>query len=87
MSIMTNKYGLFKYDTVNDGLQKFNINIALNDNWDKVDSAMSETDATLSETKTNVENLREGFITFSAMNGKPTVAVSFIVQFQDAVTI
>lgn len=42
MSIMTNKYGLFKYDTVNDGLQKFNINIALNDNWDKVDSAMSE---------------------------------------------
>ena len=60
MSIMTNKYGLFKYDTVNDGLQKFNINTALNDNWDKVDSAMSETDATLSETKTNVESLREG---------------------------
>lgn len=63
MSIMTNKYGLFKYDTVNDGLQKFNINTALNDNWDKVDSAMSETDAALSETKTNVENLREGLTT------------------------
>lgn len=60
MSIMTNKYGLFKYDTVNDGLQKFNINTALNDNWDKVDNAMSETDATLSETKTNIESLREG---------------------------
>lgn len=49
MSIMTNKYGLFKYDTVNDGLQKFNINTALNDNWDKVETAINTAKSELNE--------------------------------------
>lgn len=56
MSILTEKYGLFKYDTATDGLQKFNINTALNNNWDKVETVMSENE-------TNVESLREGLTT------------------------
>ena len=38
MSTTTDHLGLFKYDPSTDGSQTFNIQKALNENWDKVDA-------------------------------------------------
>lgn len=40
MSTSTPNLGLFKYDPNTDGAQTFNIQKALNENWDKVDAAV-----------------------------------------------
>lgn len=42
MSTTTDKLALFKYDPSTDGAQTFNIQKALNDNWDKLDDAVKE---------------------------------------------
>ena len=72
MSTMTEKYGLFKYNTDTDGLQKFNINLALNDNWDKVENAINNTNEALSTTKNNVDTLRENLIDGSLIVNRTT---------------
>ena len=41
MATNTEELNLFKYDTEKDGKQTFNINKALNENWDKIDSFAS----------------------------------------------
>lgn len=41
MSTTTENLGLFKYDPNTDGTNTFNIEQALNDNWDKLDAAVS----------------------------------------------
>lgn len=41
MSTTTENLGLFKYDPSTDGANTFNIKQALNDNWDKLDAAVS----------------------------------------------
>ena len=38
----TENLNLFKYDTENDGKSTFNVDLALNDNFDKIDSKMFE---------------------------------------------
>ncbi len=40
MSTQTTNLKLFKYDPLTDGSQTFNVDTALNDNWDKVDIAV-----------------------------------------------
>lgn len=40
MSANTPNLGLFKYDPSTDGAQTFNVERALNENWDKVDSSI-----------------------------------------------
>ena len=47
MSTTTDKLALFKYDPSTDGAQTFNIQKALNDNWDKLDDAVKEILTTL----------------------------------------
>ena len=47
MSTTTDKLALFKYDPRTDGTQTFNIQKALNDNWDKLDDAAKEILTTL----------------------------------------
>ena len=42
MSMTTDKLALFKYDPSTDGAQTFNIQKALNENWDKLDDAVKE---------------------------------------------
>ena len=42
MSTTTDKLALFKYDPSTDGAQTFNIQKALNDNWDNLDDAVKE---------------------------------------------
>ena len=40
MSTQTNKLGLFKYDPIVDKEELFDIQEALNDNWDKIDNSI-----------------------------------------------
>ncbi|WP_302661671.1 hypothetical protein, partial [uncultured Dysosmobacter sp.] len=42
MSTTTDKLALFKYDPSTDGAQTFNIQKALNENWDKLDDAVKQ---------------------------------------------
>ena len=42
MSTTTDKLALFKYDPSTDGAKTFNIQKALNENWDKLDDAVKE---------------------------------------------
>lgn len=42
MSKKTENLGLFEYDTQTDGKQKFNINTALNNNFDKIDTVIGD---------------------------------------------
>jgi len=46
MSTTTANLGLFKYNTTTDANVAFNINTALNANWDKIDAAISNTGGT-----------------------------------------
>lgn len=41
MSKQTKNLGLFQYDPQEDGAQTFNIDVALNENWDKIDDAIN----------------------------------------------
>lgn len=52
MSTTTDKLALFKYDPRTDGTQTFNIQKALNDNWDKLDDAAKEILTTLANKAT-----------------------------------
>lgn len=52
MSTQTNKLGLFKYDPIVDKEELFDIQEALNDNWDKIDSNL-------------ITNIEEGLATGS----------------------
>lgn len=72
MSTLTENLGLFKYDTSTDGSMPFNINQALNNNWDIIDSAISN--GSLSATCSLSEN---GFIKFN--NG-------LIINYGNAIT-
>ena len=47
MSSETENLGLFKYDPVADKDQTFNIDLALNQNWDTVDEAMAQREGLL----------------------------------------
>ena len=47
MSTTTPNLGLFKYDPANEGELNFDIQQALNDNWDKIDTRMVEHTHTL----------------------------------------
>lgn len=44
MSTQTNKLGLFKYDPIVDKEELFDIQEALNDNWDKIDNSIKNAD-------------------------------------------
>ncbi len=46
MSKNTKNYGLFEYEPETDGAQTFNIQSALNENWDKIDETLAATDPT-----------------------------------------
>ena len=46
MSKNTKNYGLFKYEPEKDGAQTFNIQSALNENWDRIDEALAASDPT-----------------------------------------
>ena len=51
MSKNTKNYGLFEYEPEKDGAQTFNIQSALNENWEKVDEALAASDPTKADTK------------------------------------
>lgn len=42
MSLFTNFLNLFKWDTQTDGEEEFDIDKALNDNWDKIDTKFND---------------------------------------------
>ena len=48
MSDLTNNLELFKYNTAEDGKQVFDIDAALNANWDKIDAFKHEVDTVFS---------------------------------------
>lgn len=49
MSLLTEILSLFKYDPAADGAQTFNIEKALNENWDRIDAFAKITNQSLSE--------------------------------------
>ena len=73
MSTTTSNLGLFKYDTTTDGQLAFNINTALNDNWDILDKSTLKGDiialgssGTQSLTNNRIHKITcSGTITFS----------------------
>lgn len=70
MSTTTDKLALFKYDPSTDGAQTFNIQKALNDNWDKLDDAVKEILITLANKAPNGYGL--GQIAYGpTFDGKP----------------
>lgn len=53
MSMVTNLLKLFKYEPGKDDAQTFNLDAALNENWDKVDDAVAE----LGKNKADLDSL------------------------------
>jgi hypothetical protein len=47
MSKQTKNLGLFEYDPTDDGAKTFNLETALNENWDKLDAFAEETNQSL----------------------------------------
>ena len=56
MSTETEKLELFKYNPQTDGEQTFNISLALNNNWDKIDENAQEVESALNN-KVNISTL------------------------------
>lgn len=48
MSLFTNFLNLFKWDVKTDGEEEFDIDKALNDNWDKIDAKYGNLNSTVS---------------------------------------
>ena len=57
MSVLSNFLKLFKYDKEEDANNTFNIETALNENWDKVDAFASGTNITVRELVSQVATL------------------------------
>ena len=70
MSKNTKNYGLFEYEPETDGAQTFNIQLALNENWDKIDEALAATDPTKITTKAKPADGDGVMIADSADGGK-----------------
>ena len=70
MSKNTKNYGLFEYEPEKDGAQTFNIQSALNENWEKVDEALAASDPTKADTKATPTDADGVMIADSADGGK-----------------
>jgi hypothetical protein len=58
MSDYTSKLNLYKVDPTIDGEEKFNIKTMMNNNWDKIDTKVSEIDQKLSGIEDNANNYK-----------------------------
>lgn len=71
MSSFTNFLNLFKWNSIEDGEEEFDIDKALNDNWDKIDTKLEThikgVNKEVSDFKTEVNN---GFNTFKQQTNK-----------------
>ena len=74
MSENTKKLDLFKYDTETDGKQTFNLNIGLNDNWDKLENKIS-----VSEYSATAE-YPQGYWVRGELNGERKLFESLVEQ-------
>lgn len=57
--MFTKFLNLFKYDPVTDGAQTFNIQLSLNDNWDKIATWAAAIAKTLEQLGLDVDDLAE----------------------------
>lgn len=75
---------LFKYDPVTDGAQTFNITLALNDNWDKLERWAAEIDriARAAATQDDLDALREETETLIKMIATDIVDNQFEITFE-----
>lgn len=62
MSVFTDFLNLFKWDTTVDGEEEFNIDKALNENWDKIDSKMKQHVDSTGFAHSNVTQSKDGFM-------------------------
>ena len=83
MTTTTNNLRLFKYDTTTDVNVAFNLNLSLNDNWDKIDTAFGNMNNTINQKQdklvsgTNIKTINGSSIlgngslsTFPSQSGK-----------------
>ena len=73
MSKNTKNYGLFEYEPEKDGAQTFNIQSALNENWEKIDEALAASDPTKAGTKETPADADGVLLADSADDGKAAV--------------
>lgn len=59
MSEETQTLHLFKYNTSTDGNQLFNINVSLNDNWDKIDTFAENVNNTVDNINGAIDNIND----------------------------
>lgn len=82
MSSLTTNLKLFKYDKVADGNKQFNIDAALNDNWDKIDNALASASAGIVQpdgsTKTVLEVVTKNSSDITDITTKQKEIVDFI---------
>lgn len=62
MSKFTNFLNLFKWNTVDDSEEEFDIDKALNDNWDKIDDKMEKHVNSTDLIHTNATQTKDGFM-------------------------
>lgn len=62
MSKFTDFLNLFKWDTTADGEEEFNIDKALNENWDKIDNKIKQHVDSTGLAHSNVTQTKEGFM-------------------------
>lgn len=85
MSSNTTNLNLYKADTVADGLNTFNIKTMLNDNWDKVDGAVSAKEPTISTKNSAFNQSFETSTSNIKMDGVVSVGASANVARADHV--
>ena len=78
MSALTNFLNLFKYNPEDDGASTFDINLALNENWDKIDNNLKNTNDSVEEilqqrTVEDETNNKKYDAKLKIINGKPVL--------------
>lgn len=69
MSSKTDYLKLYKVDTKTDGEETFNIDIILNDNWDKIDSNNKEANNKILELQNKIKNVNVPVTSVNAKTG------------------
>lgn len=84
MSTKTKNLELFKYDPAADGASTFNIEQALNGNWDKVDNEVAARVKTAELAAEVKKVVKDGSLTAADLGAEPTGTAANEVSTHDA---
>lgn len=83
MSSSTTRLNLFKYDNNTDGKQTFNLNLGLNDNWEKIDEYAQNNDSNITDLDLKIQEKADKLDSDKANVNLSNCTVPYVVACSD----